>query len=120
MCTYLTGVSGLISIGHAALYGVGAMVAGIVGTQGGWPFPVVLVAAGLAGAIAGVLAGLPSLRVRGLYFLISTLALHFILIFLLAEYQSKFFDVSGIRIPEPVLGSLTLDTPIRWFCTSLY
>ena len=47
---YLTGCAGLISIGHAAFYAVGAMTAAITGSQWGWPFPLVLVAAGVAGA----------------------------------------------------------------------
>ena len=63
--TYLTGVAGLISIGHAAFYAVGAMAGAAAGTQWGWPFPVVLIVAAAAGALAGALAGLPSLRVRG-------------------------------------------------------
>ena len=72
--------------------------------NGDGPFPLVLVAAALAGAVAGALAGLPSLRVRGLYFVLSTLALHFIVVFLMAEYQYKFFDVVGIPFNEASRG----------------
>ena len=113
--TYLTGCAGLISIGHAAFYAVGAMAGAITGTQWGWPFPLVLVAAALVGAFAGVLAGLPSLRVRGLYFVLSTFALHFIVLFLLSEYQYKFFDVVGIPFNEARVGPVALDTPMRWY-----
>lgn len=112
---YLTGCAGLVSIGHAALYAVGAMAAAAAGTQWGWPFPLVLVAASVAGAIAGTLAGLPSLRVRGLYFVLSTLALHFIVVYLLAEYQYKFFDVVGIPLNEATIGPFVLDSPLRWY-----
>lgn len=113
--TFLTGRGGLISIGHAALYGVGALAGGVAGTQLGWPLPVVLLVAAGAGAVAGVVAGLPSLRVRGLYFLMSTLALHHIVVFGLTEYQYKFFDVVGIRMPEAQLWGLVIDTPLRWY-----
>ena len=51
---YLTGCAGLISIGHAAFYAVGAMTAAITGSQWGWPFPLVVLAAGATGALAGV------------------------------------------------------------------
>jgi branched-chain amino acid transport system permease protein len=112
---YLTGCAGLISIGHAAFYAVGAIAGAMTGTQLGWPFPLVLVAAALAGALAGVVAGLPSLRVRGLYFVLSTLAMHFIVVFLMSEYQYKFFDVVGIPFNEPALGPWAIDTPIRWY-----
>jgi branched-chain amino acid transport system permease protein len=50
---YLTGCAGLISIGHAAFYASGAMAAAIFGTQLGWPFPLVLLAAAGVGAIVG-------------------------------------------------------------------
>ena len=112
---YLTGVAGLISIGHAAFYAVGAMTAAVTGTQWGWPFPAVLLAAGVMGALAGVLAGLPSLRVRGLYFVLSTFALHYIVVFAFMEYQFKVFDVVGVPYKPASLGPLDLNTPMRWY-----
>lgn len=112
---YLTGSAGLISIGHAAFYAVGAMTAAVTGTQWGWPFPLVLLVAGLAGSVAGLLAGLPSLRVRGLYFVLSTFAVHYIVVFAYAEYQYKFFDVVGVPYKEAALGPIALNTPLRWY-----
>lgn len=112
---YLTGSAGLISIGHAAFYAVGAMTAAITGSQWGWPFPVVLVCAGLAGALAGLLAGLPSLRVRGLYFVLSTFALHYLVVFAFMEYQFKFFSVVGVPYNPAFLGAWELNTPTRWY-----
>ncbi len=112
---YLTGCAGLISIGHAAFYAVGAMTAAITGTQWGWPFPLVLVAAAVTGALAGVLAGLPSLRVRGLYFVLSTFAVHYIVVFLFLEYQFRFFDVVGVPYKPATLGPVELSTPMRWY-----
>ena len=112
---YLTGCAGLISIGHAAFYAVGAMTAAITGSQWGWPFPLVLLAAGLAGTVAGLLAGLPSLRVRGLYFVLSTFAMHYIVSFAFLEYQFKAFDVVGVPYKQATLGPLALSTPTRWY-----
>lgn len=112
---YLTGSAGLISIGHAAFYAVGAMSAAITGSQWGWPFAAVLVAAGLCGALAGLLAGLPSLRVRGLYFVLSTFAMHYIVVFVFMEYQFKFFDVVGVPYKAASLGSWQINTPMRWY-----
>jgi branched-chain amino acid transport system permease protein len=112
---YLTGCAGLISIGHAAFYATGAMTAAITGTQWGWPFPLVLVAAALSGALAGTLAGLPSLRVRGLYFVLSTLAVHHVVSYAFLEYQFRFFDVVGVPYNAATLGPLALDTPLRWY-----
>ena len=112
---YLTGCAGLISIGHAAFYATGAMTAALVGTQWGWPFPLALAAAAVTGALAGVVAGLPSLRVRGLYFVLSTLAVHHVIVFVFLEYQFRFFDVVGVPFEAPLLGSYELNTPTRWY-----
>lgn len=112
---YLTGSAGLISIGHAAFYATGAMTAAITGTQLGWPFPLVLLSAAVTGALVGVLAGLPSLRVRGLYFVLSTLAVHHVVVYVFLEYQFKFFDVVGIPFAGAKLGAWELSTPIRWY-----
>ncbi len=112
---YLTGCAGLISIGHAAFYCVGAMAAAVTGSQWGWPFPLVLIAAAAAGALAGLLAGLPSLRVRGLYFVLSTFAVHYIVVFAFQEYQFKFFDVVGVPYTAASIGPFDLSTPTRWY-----
>ncbi len=112
---YLTGCAGLISIGHAAFYATGAMTAAITGTQWGWPFPLVLLAAGLAGALVGTLAGLPSLRVRGLYFVLSTLAVHYVVTYIFLEYQFKYFDVAGVPFNPASMGAFELNTPMRWY-----
>ena len=112
---YLTGCAGLISIGHAAFYATGAMTAAVTGSQWGWPFPLVLLASGVMGALAGLLAGLPSLRVRGLYFVLSTLAVHYLVVYVFQEYQFKVFDVVGVPYQPAKLGPLELGTPIRWY-----
>jgi branched-chain amino acid transport system permease protein len=112
---YLTGSAGLISIGHAAFYATGAMTAAITGTQWGWPFPLVLLAAGAMGALVGLLAGLPSLRVRGLYFVLSTLAVHYLVVYVFLEYQFRFFDVVGVPYQMPKIGPLELATPVYWY-----
>lgn len=61
----LTGYTGLISIGNAGFFSLGALVASAVGIK--WvhvPFPVAVLLAGLAGAVVGALVGLPALRIR--------------------------------------------------------
>ena len=112
---YLTGCAGLISIGHAGFYAVGAMTAAFTGTKLGWPFPLVLLSAGAAGAVAGLLAGLPSLRVRGLYFVLSTFAMHYIVVFAFMEYQFKAFDVVGVPYKPATLLGFDLSSPTRWY-----
>src|SRR3954466_6357556 len=70
----LVGYTGLLSLGHAAFFSIGAIVAAVLDVQHSTPFPVVLLAAGVVGALVGAFVGLPSLRLRGLYPLPSTVA----------------------------------------------
>jgi branched-chain amino acid transport system permease protein len=69
----LTGWAGLISLGQFSLAGVGAFTAALAGGRLHAPFLVVMVLAGVAGALAAVLIGLPALRIRGLYLAVTTL-----------------------------------------------
>ena len=78
----LTGYAGQISLGHAGLLAAGAFTAGILFKELHAPFWVTLPAAALVGALLGVVFGLPSLRLRGLYLAVSTLALHFLVAYL--------------------------------------
>ncbi len=70
----LAGYGGQVNLGHAAFFGIGALV-----TRGLWmqgtPVVVALAAGSSAAAVAGLVVGLPSLRLRGPYFAIGTLAM---------------------------------------------
>jgi len=76
----LTGYAGQISLGHAGLMAAGAFTVGILFQEVKAPFWITLPAAALVGALLGIIFGLPSLRLRGLYLAVSTLALHFVVI----------------------------------------
>src|SRR5918999_1820557 len=74
----LVGYCGQISIGHAAFMAVGAYSAYNLWLRVPWlNFLVVLVLAGLIAAAAGVVFGIPSLRIKGLYLAVATLAAQF-------------------------------------------
>ena len=83
----LTGYAGQISLGHAGLIAAGAFTVGILFREANAPFWITLPAAALVGGLLGVIFGLPSLRLRGLYLAVSTLALHFVVIYLGGEYE---------------------------------
>ena len=74
----LTGACGQISLGHGAFMGVGAYTAGILAAKG-LPILVTLPAAGAVAALAGMAFGLPSLRLKGIYLAIATLAAQLVL-----------------------------------------
>ena len=98
----LTGHAGLISLGHAGLLAAGAFTAGILFKEFSAPIWMTLPASAAVGALLGLLFGLPRLRLRGLYLAVSTLALHFIVIFAGGEYETKRGFSTGIVIESPV------------------
>ena len=97
----LTGYTGQVSLGHAGLLAAGAFTTGILFKEFGAPFWATLPAAAAVGALLGVVFGLPSLRLRGLYLAVSTLALHFIVIYLGAEYETQRGHSTGVVIDPP-------------------
>ena len=113
----LTGYCGQISLGHAAFLAVGAFTTVILTVHVGAPFIVVLPTAALSGALLGLIVGLPSLRFRGVYLAISTLAMHYAIIYLATSYQAKFGSsaTAGITIPDPSIGPLVLAGDHAWY-----
>jgi branched-chain amino acid transport system permease protein len=74
LSAYLLLIAGEMSFGQQAFFGVGAYSGGILTAIYGLPLPVAALAAMGMGAAAAVLVGLPTLRLRGLYFAMATLA----------------------------------------------
>lgn len=71
----VTGVSGLLHLGQAAFYGVGAYVAALLGINYDLPFSVGLPLAGVGAAVVAVLVALPTMRLVSIYFAVATLAI---------------------------------------------
>ncbi len=67
------GITGQFSIGHAGFVSIGAYMSAIVTMKLGLPFFVAIILAGVAASIAGLLIGIPSLRLKGDYLAIATL-----------------------------------------------
>lgn len=111
----LTGFAGLISLGTAGLLGAGAYTVGILVREIAAPFWVALPVAALVGAFFGFLFGLPSLRLRGLYLAISTLGLHFIVVYLGGEYEAREALSTGVIIDSPSIGSFSLTSAVGWY-----
>lgn len=69
----ITGFTGQFSLGHAAFMSIGAYASAIITTKLGLPFIVGIIGAALAAAVAGILIGIPTLRLKGDYLAIATL-----------------------------------------------
>ena len=115
----LTGYTGLISLGHAGFVAIGAYGVTIFHNmftswgmvEGIQPF-VAIPAAVAVSAIIGIIVGLPSLRVKGVYLAVATLSANFIIIFLieldaLAPWTG---GRVGITTPDPSLFGWVVDT----------
>jgi branched-chain amino acid transport system permease protein len=111
----LTGYAGQVSLGHAGLLSAGAFTAGILFREFNAPFWVTLPAAALSGTLLGVIFGLPSLRLRGLYLAVSTLALHFVVVYLGGEYETKRGFSTGITVDPPRVAGYTISNPRVWY-----
>lgn len=100
----LLGYTGLVSFGHAAFFGVGAYVAGIVGIHVGPQIYLTLPAAIAAAALVALVIGYFSIRTSGVYFLMITLA--FSQMVYAAVFKSPFTGGSNglAGIPRPTLG----------------
>jgi branched-chain amino acid transport system permease protein len=111
----LTGYAGQISLGHAGLIAAGAFTTGILAREIHAPFWITLPASAVTGIVLGFVFGLPSLRLRGLYLAVSTLALHFVVIYLGGEYETKRGFSTGIIVDPPSLLGFRLSGGRFWY-----
>jgi branched-chain amino acid transport system permease protein len=107
----LVGYTGQISVGHAAFMSVGAYTAANLAVKLGLPFWVTLPAGGLMAALIGAIVGIPSLRIKGLYLAIATLAGQLIIEWVINHTPA----ISGgaqasIEVPRPSLWGHELKT----------
>jgi len=88
----ILGYAGIISLGHAALFGTGAYAAGILSAHGKWGEPLTgLVVAAVAAALVGLISGWVILRTRGLSLLMLTMATTI----LLQEFANQQEEITG-------------------------
>jgi len=111
----LTGYCGQLSIGHAGFIAVGAYTSAVLTERLGAPFLVGLICAGIIAGLVGMLFGIPSLRVKGFYLAISTIAAQFIIIWVINHWSSVTGGFVGIRVPYPSIGGLTFRSETSQF-----
>lgn len=101
----LIGYSGQFSFGQAGFLAIGAFTFGHLKIQG-VPFLLALLGAGLAAGLAGILVGIPSLRLKGPYLAISTLAFAVATYQILVNWDTVSGGRSGLSIPklDPLFG----------------
>ena len=115
---WIQGRAGQVSIGSAAFMAIGAFV-GAVAYAKGIPSIPALALAGVAGAVVGLVVGIPALRLRGLYLALATLALQFITTALSSYYESASGHIAGVATGLVTLGPWTLEAINRSFFVAL-
>ena len=115
----VTGTAGLISLGHAGFLAIGAYTTGILITTHGWPLLPALAASGAVAAAASLLVGVPSLRLKGLYLAITTLAFSIIVVQLITQWDWLTRGSSGLPVRRPDLFGLSMRTPTTMYFLSL-
>lgn len=98
----LSGFTGLMSVGHIAFFGIGAYTAAILTTKAGMPILVGFLAAGVVSALFSLLLGLPTMRLRGMYFSVATMAFGEIIYQLIKNLEPLTGGTKGITKIPPI------------------
>lgn len=113
----LVGYAGQISLGQSAFMAVGGYTSALLVNLTGLPFLLALPCAGLAAGLAGLVFGMPSLRLKGFYLAMATLAASFIIPWLIIWVRP---DITGgvhpgLAVPAPEIFGYPLDTEISMY-----
>jgi len=117
----LTGFTGQVSLGHAAFMGVGAYATAWLAKHGGMPFWLTIPFGGFAAAAIGVVFGIPSLRVKGLYLALTTIAASFILHFVFFNWTNVTGGARGMTVEPAIFFGTQLVTSgsLYWIAVPL-
>jgi branched-chain amino acid transport system permease protein len=116
----VAGFLGEISFGHAGFIAIGAYTTAILNMQvlpqAWYSFWIALLVGGLLAALAGVIVGIPALRISGQYFFIVTMGFGEIIRFILLNWQSVTKGSFGITaIPSPSIGSFVFSERYEFY-----
>ncbi len=116
----LTGYTGQISLGQAAFMTAGGYISALLVDELGWSFFLALPAAALGAGVIGLVFGLPSLRVKGFYLAMSTLAAQFIIPWFTRNAFPKLLNgAQGLNVQAPELFGVVFNTPQRYLYITL-
>jgi branched-chain amino acid transport system permease protein len=111
----VVGYTGMLSIAHAAFYGVGAYVAALMALKLNSPFIINIFCAAIICAVLGLVVGIPSIRIRDEYFFIATFAFQIIIVSIFNNWVSFTGGPMGLSgIPMPTIFRLKYSTDIEY------
>ena len=114
------GSSGQISLAQAAFYGIGAYTSSLLAVHFGVPFWIGIVAAAALSAVAGIIVGLPTIRVSGLYLVMVTLGVNEIVWLVMMNAIPLTGGPSGVlNIPAPDLFGMSFRSTSHYYYLAL-
>ena len=118
----LTGYAGQLSLGAAGFMAVGAFATyNFMLRIDGIPFLVAMVLGGICAALVGILFGLPSLRIKGFYLAVATLAAQFFILWVLVKFPwfSNYSSSGVITAQQVTILGWSVDTPVEKYLLTL-
>ena len=117
---FLWGWTGLISLATAGFWGIGAYTSALLAVDLGLPFWIGLPCSAIAATGFGIIMGFPTLKLRGHYLAMATMAFNIIVVIVLINWDSFTRGGDGITgIPSPAIGSFEFNTDNRFFYINL-
>jgi branched-chain amino acid transport system permease protein len=112
----LTGLTGLLSIGHAAFFGIGAYASALLAIKLNLSFWITLPIAGIFTGFAGLLLSLPCLRLKGVYLTITTIGFGQIIYTIFVEWREMTKGPMGLTgVPSPKIGNFVFGSQGVYF-----
>lgn len=110
----ILGYCGQISIGHIALMAIGGYTSALLVSKAGVSFFLTLPLAGIAGMVVAMLFGSPSLKIKGFYLAVATLAMHFIVMYVITRVP-LFGGTNGVPAPRATIAGFALASDIAYY-----
>ena len=109
----LIGLTGQISIGHAAFLAVGAYSSAILTSKAGIPFPLALILSGIISTLVSMIIAIPCMRLKQLYLAIATMGFAFIIIEVILYWRSLTNGANAMLAPKASIGPLVFDSDTK-------
>jgi branched-chain amino acid transport system permease protein len=111
----IVGFTGQVSMGHAAFMAVGAYMSAGLSYHLDWPFWLTMPCAALAAGVLGIVVAIPALKIRGFYISVTTLAAHFIIMWVILHGGGVTRGTSGLPAGEITLFGFSFDNEIKFY-----
>jgi len=109
------GFCGQVTVGHIGLYAIGAVSAALISLNLGWSFWIAFPIGIMVAGLAGVIIGLPSVRLEGAYLALATLGLGESVRIMIAVTPAFGSSTGLLSIPPPTIGSFTFDSFEKYY-----